>query len=69
MSPGFIDTNMTAWLRGFPKAPPELVARVIADAITRPRREVIVPSYYRLAIWLERALPWLADAALARRGR
>ncbi|MFL5803860.1 MAG: SDR family NAD(P)-dependent oxidoreductase [Roseiflexaceae bacterium] len=69
VSPGFIDTDMTAWLRGFPKAPPELVARAIADAITRPRREVIVPGYYRLAIWLERALPWLADALLSRRGR
>jgi short-subunit dehydrogenase len=69
VSPGFIDTDMTAWLRGFPKAPPERVARVIADAIDQPRREVIVPGYYRLALWLERALPWLADAALARRGR
>jgi short-subunit dehydrogenase len=69
VSPGFVDTAMAAWLRGFPKAPPELVARVIAEAIDRPRREVIVPGYYRLAIWLERALPWLADAALAWRGR
>ena len=69
VSPGFIDTDMTSWLRGFPKAPPELVARVIADAIERPRREVIVPGYYRLGIWLERALPWLADVALSRRGR
>jgi NAD(P)-dependent dehydrogenase (short-subunit alcohol dehydrogenase family) len=69
VSPGFINTDMTTWLRGVPKAPPELVARAIADAIVRPRREVVTPSYYRLAIWLERALPWLADAALARRGR
>jgi short-subunit dehydrogenase len=65
VSPGFIDTDMTTWLRGFPKAPPERVARAVANAIARPRREVIVPGYYQLAIWLERALPWLADAALA----
>ena len=69
VSPGFIDTDMTTWLRGFPKAPPELVARAIADAIERPRREVIVPGYYRLAIWIERTLPWLVDIAGARRGR
>jgi short-subunit dehydrogenase len=69
VSPGFIDTDMTAWLRGFPKAPPDLVARAVADALTCPRRELIVPGYYRLAIWLERKLPWLADALLSRRGR
>jgi short-subunit dehydrogenase len=69
VSPGFIATDMTTWLRGIPKAPPGLVARAVADAIERPRREVVVPGYYRMAVWLERALPWLADAALARRGR
>jgi NAD(P)-dependent dehydrogenase (short-subunit alcohol dehydrogenase family) len=69
VSPGFIDTDMTARLRRVPKAPPELVASVVADAIARPRREVVVPGYYRLGIWLERALPWLADAVLSRRGR
>jgi short-subunit dehydrogenase len=69
VSPGFIDTDMTRWLRGFPKAPPELVAGVIAEAIYRPRREVFTPGIYRLAIWLERWLPWLADAALSRRAR
>jgi short-subunit dehydrogenase len=69
VSPGFIDTGMATRLRSIPKAPPELVARAVADAIARPHREVVVPGYYRLAIWLERALPWLADLALARRGR
>jgi len=69
VSPGFIDTDMTRWLRGFPKAPPELVARVIARSLQQPRREVVTPGAYRLAIWLERWLPWLADAALSRRVR
>jgi short-subunit dehydrogenase len=69
ISPGFIDTDMTSWLRGFPKAPPALVARAVADALQRPRREVVTPGIYRLAIWLERWLPWLADATLSRRGR
>ncbi len=64
VSPGFIDTEMTAQLRRVPKASPELVARVIADLIARPRREVITPGYYRLAIWLDRALPGLLDRVL-----
>jgi NAD(P)-dependent dehydrogenase (short-subunit alcohol dehydrogenase family) len=69
VSPGFIDTAMASWLHGFPKAPPALVARVIADAIERPRREVVAPGPYRLVIWLEQILPWLADAVLSRRVR
>ena len=35
----------------------------------RPRREVVVPGYYQLAIWLERMLPGLVDALLSRRGQ
>jgi short-subunit dehydrogenase len=66
VSPGFIDTDMTKTLRFIPKAPPEQVARVIADAVERPRREVIVPGYYRLPIWLDQLMPGLADAVLSR---
>jgi hypothetical protein len=40
---------------------PEIVARAIANLALHPRREVIVPGYYRLAVWAEHALPWLAD--------
>jgi NAD(P)-dependent dehydrogenase (short-subunit alcohol dehydrogenase family) len=69
VSPGFIDTDMTRWLRGFPKAPPALAARAIADVLERPRREIFTPRIYRMAVWLERWLPWLADATLSRRGR
>lgn len=64
ISPGFIDTAMIAEFRRVPKAPPELVARAIADAIARPRREQIIPGYYRLGVWLDRLLPGLVDAAL-----
>jgi hypothetical protein len=45
------------------------VARVIANAITRPRRELFVPGYYRLLVWLEHRLPGLADAVLRQRAR
>jgi short-subunit dehydrogenase len=64
VSPGFIDTAMTKARRFVPKAPPERVARVIADLIERPRREVFVPGYYRLFVWLDRLAPWLIDRAL-----
>jgi short-subunit dehydrogenase len=61
VSPGFIATDMTTWLRYYPKAPPELVAQAVARVIRRPRREVVVPGYYRPLIWLARALPGLVD--------
>lgn len=67
IAPGFIDTSMTTALRVIPKAPPEQVARAIAGALDRPRREVVVPSYYRLFVWLDQAAPGLLDLALRRR--
>jgi NAD(P)-dependent dehydrogenase (short-subunit alcohol dehydrogenase family) len=69
VSPGFIRTAMTERMRGVPMAPPGLVARTVADALVRPRREIIIPRYYRLAIWLDRVLPGLVDMVLSRRGR
>jgi short-subunit dehydrogenase len=69
VSPGFIRTTMTERMRGVPMPPPSLVARAVADALVRPRREVIVPRYYRLAIWLDRLLPGLVDIVLTGRAR
>lgn len=66
VSPGFVDTAMTTKLRGIPKIAPERVARAIADAIEHPRREIIIPWYYRLGIWLDHALPAVTDAVLSR---
>jgi hypothetical protein len=40
---------------------PEIVAAAIADLIVNPRREVIVPGRHRLLMWIEQALPDLAD--------
>lgn len=64
VAPGFIDTTMTTWLRGVPKEPPSLVARAVAEAIEHPRREIFVPGYYRLFVWLDRLAPGLIDLAL-----
>lgn len=66
IAPGFIETAMTARLRGFPKDSPDLVARVVADALRRPRREITVPGIYRAIIAIEHMLPGLADVILMR---
>jgi short-subunit dehydrogenase len=67
VSPGFVRSEMTA-ARG-PKLPgPEIVAKAISSVIKRPRREVVVPGWYRLLIWLERLLPvGLADTVVRKR--
>lgn len=62
VSPGFIRTPLTAGRRG--RMPgPEVVARAIAGMIRRPRREVIVPNYYSMAVVVEGLTPWLVDLA------
>ena len=63
VSPGFIRTAMSRNFR-LPMPGPELVARKIADLVCRPRREVVVPGFYRLVIGAENAFPWLADVAI-----
>ena len=45
-------------------APVEQVARGITRVIARPRREIIVPNYYRLFILLDRFLPLTVDTAM-----
>lgn len=62
VSPGFIRTPLTAGRRG--RMPgPDVVARAIAGLIRRPRREVIVPNYYSMAVVVEGLAPWLVDLA------
>lgn len=63
VSPGFIRTPLTS--RMTQRLPgPEIVATAIANLITHPRREVIVPGWYAPATWLERNFPWLVDLGL-----
>jgi short-subunit dehydrogenase len=60
ISPGFIRTPMTRGNKA-PMPGPEVVARRIAKLVRKPKREVIVPGIYRVALWFERYLPWLVD--------
>ena len=66
VSPGNIDTAMTSHVRArLPK--PELVATTIADLVTQPRREVVIPRRHYAIAWLEQVLPVIADMAHRRR--
>lgn len=60
--PGFIETEMT---RGnglpFKMAQPAIVADAVYRLLARPRRRVVVPGWYRLAIGLNRWFPGLVD--------
>jgi short-subunit dehydrogenase len=68
VSPGYIRTSFNTGNR-LPMPGPDVVARAIARLILHPRREAIVPWYYRLAVWAEHLLPWAADAMLRPRRR
>jgi NAD(P)-dependent dehydrogenase (short-subunit alcohol dehydrogenase family) len=60
IEPGFVRTRMNAAMGdGLPG--PEVVADAIVAAIRRPRRVVIVPRRYRLAIALVKLFPGLTD--------
>jgi short-subunit dehydrogenase len=66
VSPGNVDTAMTTHVRAaMPK--PELVATTIADLVTHPRREVVIPRRHYAIAWLEQVLPAMADLAYRRR--
>lgn len=65
VSPGLIRTPMTEGVR-FRMPGPDRVARVIERLIRRPRREVVVPAWYRGVIVLNRALPAVADRVAMR---
>lgn len=64
--PGNIHTRMTSIIRErLPE--PELVASTIANLVTHPRREVIVPFKYQAVFRLDQLLPGVADFLFHRR--
>jgi len=65
VSPGLIRTPMTRDVR-MRMPGPERVARVIERLIRRPKREVVVPVWYRGVIAFNRAFPPLSDRVAAR---
>src|ERR671923_1397807 len=67
VSPGNIDTAMTAGVTG-PLPGPGLVATAIAELASRPRREVVIPRKHYAIAWLEQALPGLTDVVHRSRG-
>jgi NAD(P)-dependent dehydrogenase (short-subunit alcohol dehydrogenase family) len=60
VSPGFVSTPMNSHMQ-MRMPGPELVAKAIANLAVHPRREVVVPGYYRPLIAGERLFPWVAD--------
>jgi NAD(P)-dependent dehydrogenase (short-subunit alcohol dehydrogenase family) len=66
IEPGYIATPLTAGRSG--RMPgPEIVARSVANALRRPRRKIVVPVRYRLAMIFCAAFPGLVDLSYARR--
>jgi NADP-dependent 3-hydroxy acid dehydrogenase YdfG len=66
VSPGKIRTAMTSHVRArMPE--PNVVATAVADLVTHPRREVVVPRRHYAIAWLEQMLPGMADLAYRRR--
>jgi NAD(P)-dependent dehydrogenase (short-subunit alcohol dehydrogenase family) len=69
VSPGYVRTELTANRDEVANMPgPEIVVKEIVSLVERgPRRNVVVPGYYRVPIWLNMMLPGLVDFALGRR--
>jgi hypothetical protein len=44
---------------------PEIVARAVVSALRRPRRKIVVPAYYRLAMLFGSLFPGILDRFLA----
>jgi len=60
VSPGFVRTELTA-RASLPMPGPQIVARIIADVLERPRREVVVPGWYRVPALLDTLFPGVVD--------
>lgn len=63
VSPGFVKSEMTSDLT-FPMPGPEIVGNAVERLVRAPRREVIVPGYYRPLALLDRTFPAIGDAIL-----
>ncbi len=66
VSPGYIKTDMNKRSR-LPMPGPEHVARTIVKLAIKPRREVIVPSFYSPLVGIANTFPWLVDLVMSKR--
>ncbi|HYF94631.1 MAG TPA: SDR family NAD(P)-dependent oxidoreductase [Symbiobacteriaceae bacterium] len=66
ISPGFIRTEMTPDVK-WSMPGPEVIARAILRLMRRPKREVVVPGWYRVLIWLNAHFPWVGDMILSKK--
>ena len=64
--PGVIDTPLSREASVLPRAGATRVADAIVGAIRRPRNVVVTPSWYRLLLLVNRALPGVVDSVLRR---
>jgi len=83
VSPGFVESEIRSvdndgrlQPEASPGGPPpwlvmptDVAARKILHAVARRRREVVVTGHGKLAVWLERHMPWLVSYAFSRSGR
>jgi NAD(P)-dependent dehydrogenase (short-subunit alcohol dehydrogenase family) len=60
VEPGFVRSQLNAAM-GDRLPSPEIVARAIVRAAVRPRRRVIVPWYYAIAVHIANAFPGFID--------
>ena len=65
--PGIVDTPLNVGLTQLPKADVRVVAADIVGLIDRPRVLLVTPGWYRVALALNRAVPGIVDAYIARR--
>jgi NAD(P)-dependent dehydrogenase (short-subunit alcohol dehydrogenase family) len=63
IEPGYIATDFNRDRRNLPG--PEIVAAAVASALRRPRRRIVVPARYRVAITAATLLPSVADRIYA----
>lgn len=66
VSPGYIKTDMNKRAR-LPMPGPDLVAKTIVKLVIKPRREVIVPAFYKPLVSIANSFPWLVDLVISRR--
>jgi short-subunit dehydrogenase len=53
--------KLSTMSRFFPPLTSKQVAARVVELARNPRRTVIMPWYYRIAIWVERCIPWVVD--------